>query len=92
MTSPTTTKSFATMVLVAAATAAVLLPMSSVLAPYSLILLCEVLVFAIACMGMKLVFGTAGLLSFGHATFSPSRPMPALFSAGSRPSTRSRFT
>lgn len=69
MTGPATTKSFATTVLAAAATAAVLLPMPSVLAPYSLILLCEVLVFAIACMGMKLVFGTARLLSFGHATF-----------------------
>jgi branched-chain amino acid transport system permease protein len=57
------------MLLAAAATAVVLLPMPSVLALYPLILLCEVLVFAIACMGMNLVFGTAGLLSFGHATF-----------------------
>jgi branched-chain amino acid transport system permease protein len=43
--------------------------MPAILPPYPLILLCDVLVFAIACMGMNLVFGTAGLLSFGHATF-----------------------
>lgn len=57
------------MLLAIVAAAAVLLAMPSVLAPYPLILLSDVLVFAIACMGMKLVFGTAGLLSFGHATF-----------------------
>ncbi len=43
--------------------------MPFVLSPFSLVMLCNVLVLAIACMGMNLVFGTAGLLSFGHATF-----------------------
>jgi len=46
-----------------------LLPMPFVLEPYSLIQLSNAMVLAIACMGMKVVFGTAGLLSFGHATF-----------------------
>lgn len=53
----------------AAAVAVVLLPMPLLLAPYPLIVLCYALVFAIACMGLNLLLGTTGLLSFGHATF-----------------------
>jgi branched-chain amino acid transport system permease protein len=57
------------LLLSAAAAAAALLPMPVLLAPYPLIVLCYMLVFAIACMGLNLLFGTTGLLSFGHATF-----------------------
>jgi ABC-type branched-subunit amino acid transport system permease subunit len=57
------------MLLSAAAAAAVLLPMPVILPPYPLIVLCYALVFAIACMGLNLLFGTTGLLSFGHATY-----------------------
>ncbi len=57
------------MLLSAAAAGAVLLPMPVVLPPYPLIILSYALVFAIACMGLNLLFGTTGLLSFGHATF-----------------------
>lgn len=46
-----------------------MLPMPVVLPPYPLIILSYALVFAIACMGLNLLFGTTGLLSFGHATF-----------------------
>ena len=53
----------------AAAVAVLLVPMPVVLAPYPLIVLCYALVFAIACMGLNLLLGTAGLLSLGHATF-----------------------
>ena len=55
--------------LAAVAAAAVLLAMPALLAPYHLVLLADALIFVIACMGMNLVFGTTGLLSFGHATF-----------------------
>ena len=41
----------------------------SLLAPYPLIILCHMLVFAIACLGVNLVYGTAGMLSLGHATY-----------------------
>jgi branched-chain amino acid transport system permease protein len=64
-----TPKKTSNMLLAAAATAMVLLPMPVLLAPYHLVILADALIFAIACMGMNLVFGTAGLLSFGHATF-----------------------
>ncbi|MFQ5763592.1 MAG: branched-chain amino acid ABC transporter permease [Rhodospirillales bacterium] len=53
----------------AAAVVALLVPMPVVLPPYPLIVLCYALVFAIACMGLNLLLGTAGLLSLGHATF-----------------------
>lgn len=43
--------------------------MPFVLPAYPLVILADVLVFAIACMGMNLAFGMAGLLSFGHAAF-----------------------
>jgi len=53
----------------ALATGAALLAMPALLPPYSLILLCYALVLAIACLGLNLLYGTAGLLSLGHATF-----------------------
>lgn len=57
------------MFLCAGAGAVALLSMPFVLPAYPLIILSDLLVFAIACMGMSLAFGMAGLLSFGHATF-----------------------
>lgn len=53
----------------AAAVVALLVPMPVMLGPYPLIVLCSALIFAIACMGLNLLLGTAGLLSLGHATF-----------------------
>ncbi len=53
--------------LVAIAAISFLLPV--VLPPYPLIILCYALVFAIACLGLNLVFGTTGLLSLGHAAY-----------------------
>lgn len=55
--------------LVAGAGSAVLFAMPFVLPAYPLIILADMLIFAIACMGLNLAFGMAGLLSFGHATF-----------------------
>jgi ABC-type branched-subunit amino acid transport system permease subunit/Co/Zn/Cd efflux system component len=52
-----------------AAAAAALLVMPHVLATYPLIILCHMLVFAIVCLAFNLVYGTAGMLSFGHATY-----------------------
>jgi branched-chain amino acid transport system permease protein len=43
--------------------------MPLLLAPYPLIVLCHMLVFAIACLGLNLVYGTSGMLSLGHATY-----------------------
>jgi branched-chain amino acid transport system permease protein len=57
------------MVLATVVAAIVLLPMPAVLPPYPLIVFCYALVFAIACMGLNLLLGMTGLLSFGHATF-----------------------
>jgi branched-chain amino acid transport system permease protein len=45
----------------------VLLPL--VLAAYPLFILSHMLVFAIACLAVNLLYGTAGSLSFGHATY-----------------------
>lgn len=53
----------------AGATAIVLLLMPFVLAVYPLIILSQVLVFSIACLGLNLLFGTAGSFSLGHATY-----------------------
>ncbi len=39
------------------------------LSPYPLITLCYALVFAIACLGLNVIFGTTGLLSLGHAAY-----------------------
>jgi branched-chain amino acid transport system permease protein len=41
----------------------------SLLAPYPLFILCHMLVFSIACLALNLVWGTAGSLSLGHATY-----------------------
>lgn len=51
------------------AAAAALAVMPQVLSPYLLILLCHALVFALACLGLNLVFGLGGLLSLGHAPY-----------------------
>ena len=47
----------------------VLLLMPLVLGAYPLVILCHMLVFSIACLALNLVFGTAGMLSLGHATY-----------------------
>lgn len=46
-----------------------LLLVPSVLAAYPLITFCHMLVFSIACLAFNLVYGTAGMLSLGHATY-----------------------
>jgi len=43
--------------------------MPFLLPPWHLIELCYVLVYAIACLGLNLLFGTTGLLSLGHAAY-----------------------
>ncbi len=40
-----------------------------ILSPYHLIVFSYALVFAIACLGLNLLLGHAGLLSFGHAAY-----------------------
>lgn len=47
----------------------VLAIMPSLLNPYPLLILCYMLVFAIACLGLNIVYGTTGMLSLGHATY-----------------------
>jgi branched-chain amino acid transport system permease protein len=47
----------------------VLVLMPLVLAAYPLFILSHILVFAIACLGVNLLYGTTGSLSFGHATY-----------------------
>jgi branched-chain amino acid transport system permease protein len=54
---------------IAAVAGAILLAMPFVLPPYMLFILSHALVFSIACLGLNLLFGTAGLLSLGHATY-----------------------
>jgi branched-chain amino acid transport system permease protein len=39
------------------------------LSPYGLIILSHALVFAVACLGLNVVYGTTGLLSLGHAAY-----------------------
>lgn len=53
----------------AGAAGLVLLLMPSVLAVYPLFILSHMLVFAIACLALNLLYGTAGSLSLGHATY-----------------------
>lgn len=48
---------------------AILLLMPLVLHPYPLLILGYALVFSIACLGLNLLFGNTGLVSFGHAAF-----------------------
>ena len=55
--------------LFAGVTTIVLLLMPFVLAAYPLIILSHILVFSIACLGLNILFGMAGSLSFGHATY-----------------------
>ena len=43
--------------------------MPFVLAAYPLIILSHTLVFSIACLGLNVLFGTAGSFSLGHATY-----------------------
>lgn len=51
------------------AAAPVIVFMPLILPPYYLIVLGYALVFSIACLGLNLLFGNAGLLSLGHAAF-----------------------
>lgn len=46
-----------------------LLPMPSLLPAYPLFVLSNMLVFAIACLALNLLYGTTGSLSLGHATY-----------------------
>ncbi len=50
------------------ATAILLGLMPLVLSEYPLLILCYVLVFALACLGLNLLFGTTGLLSLWGAS------------------------
>jgi branched-chain amino acid transport system permease protein len=47
----------------------ILAVMPSLLAAYPLFVLSHMLVLAIACLAVNLLYGTAGSLSFGHATY-----------------------
>jgi branched-chain amino acid transport system permease protein len=60
---------FPHMLLFAGVGGIVLLLLPSILAAYPLILLSHMLVFAIACLALNLAYGTAGMLSLGHATY-----------------------
>jgi branched-chain amino acid transport system permease protein len=55
--------------LVATAGGLLLLVMPSVLPVYPLFILSHMLVFAIACLALNILYGTAGSLSLGHATY-----------------------
>jgi branched-chain amino acid transport system permease protein len=55
--------------LLAAAAGLVLALMPRVLPAYPLFILSHMLVLAIACLAVNLLYGTAGSLSFGHATY-----------------------
>jgi branched-chain amino acid transport system permease protein len=55
--------------LAAAGVTVALCVMPFVLAAYPLLILSHMLVFAIACLAWNLLYGTAGLLSLGHATY-----------------------
>jgi branched-chain amino acid transport system permease protein len=55
--------------LAAGAAGLVLLLMPSILAAYPLFILSHMLVFAIACLALNLLYGTAGSLSLGHAAY-----------------------
>ena len=70
----------------------VLALMPSVLAVYPLFILSHMLVFAVACLAVNLLYGTAGSLSIGHATYCGVAPIPAHFLTGSPPSIRSSLS
>jgi branched-chain amino acid transport system permease protein len=55
--------------LFAGGAAILLLLMPFVLAAYPLVILSHMLVLAIACLALNLVFGTGGMLSLGHAAY-----------------------
>lgn len=55
--------------LVAGMAGLILALMPLMLDPYPLFILSHMLVFAIACLAVNLLYGTAGSLSFGHATY-----------------------
>ena len=55
--------------LFAGAAGFVLMLMPSILPAYPLIILSHMLVFSIACLGLNLLYGTAGSFSLGHATY-----------------------
>ena len=55
--------------LFAGATGLAFVVMPLVLTPYPLFILSHMLVFAIACLALNLLYGTAGSLSLGHATY-----------------------
>ena len=55
--------------LLAGGSGLVLALMPSVLAVYPLFILSHMLVLAIACLAVNLLYGTAGSLSFGHGTY-----------------------
>lgn len=55
--------------LFAGTTALALVAMPHLLAAYPLFILSHMLVFAIACLALNLLYGTAGSLSLGHATY-----------------------
>jgi branched-chain amino acid transport system permease protein len=55
--------------LFAGAAGMLLLVMPSVLAAYPLFILSHMLVFSIACLALNVLYGTAGSLSLGHATY-----------------------
>ena len=55
--------------LVTTAVTIVLLVMPSVLGGYPLVVLSHMLVLSIACLALNLAYGTAGMLSLGHATY-----------------------
>ena len=62
-------KGWSPALLLAATAGLVLVLMPSVLAVYPLFILSHMLVFAIACLAVNLLYGTAGSLSFGHGTY-----------------------
>ncbi len=55
--------------LFAGAAGSILLLVPLLLSPYALIVLCDALILAIACLGVNLLLGTTGLLSLGHAAY-----------------------
>jgi branched-chain amino acid transport system permease protein len=57
------------LLLFAGAAGILLLLMPSILAAYPLFILSHMLVFSMACMGLNVLYGTAGSLSLGHATY-----------------------
>ena len=48
---------------------AIMAPLPLVASPYSLLLMLPFMAYGIALLGFNLLFGTTGLLSFGHALF-----------------------